>query len=123
VQGLGRVEKLLAELRALGVVLSIDGDGRLAYDAPAGVIGDDLLGRMRAERVGLLELLASEHTGPDYLAPMPGVICPWCSSDKHLLEHPEGLRCDQCGRDAFRFEGGSIVRADYVELIEVDWPI
>ena len=115
--------ELLAELRARGVVLWIDTDGRLAYDAPAGVIVDELLCRMRAERDALLAALASEPTGPEYLAPMPGVICPWCSSDKHLLEHAEGLRCDQCGRDAFRFEGGSIVRADYVELIEVDWPI
>lgn len=117
------VIELLAELRALGVVLSIGAGGRLAYDAPVGVIGDDLLGRMRAERDGLLAALASEHIGPEYVAPMPGVICPWCRSGERLLEYSKGLQCDRCDRVAFRFEGDSIVRADWVELIEVDWPI
>ena len=59
VQGLGRADKLLSDLRALGVILSIDADGRLAYDGPAGVIGNELLGRMRAEQDGLLATLAS----------------------------------------------------------------
>ena len=38
--------ELLAELRARGVVLWIDTDGRLAYDAPEAVIDDDLLGKI-----------------------------------------------------------------------------
>jgi hypothetical protein len=49
--------ELLERLRALGVVLSIDGDGRLAYDAPADVLGDELLDEMRAHRDELLALV------------------------------------------------------------------
>ena len=138
--------ELLAELRALGVVLSIDGDGRLAYDAPAGVLGDDLMARMRAERDGLLALVerfeeraaiaefdgrltredaealaweSIEPRGPEYLPPMTGVSCPWCGCGERLLEHSEGLRCDGCGRDAWRFEDEAIVRCDWVELVEL----
>jgi hypothetical protein len=110
--------ELLTELRAIGVVLSIDADGRLAYDGPAGVVGDNLLARMRAKRDGLLAELA-----PKFLYPMPGVICPCCRSHEYLIEHAEGLRCDQCRRDAFRFEDDVIVRVDHAELIEVDWPV
>lgn len=53
VHGSGGVESLLRELRGLGVVLSIDADGRLAYDAPE-PLGDALLSRLRAHRDGLL---------------------------------------------------------------------
>ena len=129
--------ELMAELRSLGVLLSIGADGSLAYDAPAGVMTDSLIARMRAEREGLLaaveredaerpawnELKVAEASGPEYLAPMRGVCCPWCTSGEHLLELPEGLLCDNCGREAFRFEGGSIVRADWVDLRLVDWPV
>ena len=107
--------ELLCELRALGVVLSIDGDGRLAYDAPARVISDDLLARMRAERVNLLVALA-ELDGPEYLLPIPGVRCPWCQSGEQLIVHDAGLRCDNCGREAWRFEGEAIVRCDFAML-------
>ncbi len=111
--------ELLAELRALGVVLSID-DGRLAYDGPADVLTDDLLARMRDERDGLLAALTAS---PEYLAPMPAVFCPWCQAGDFLLEHPQGLRCDQCGRNAWRLKGDAIERADWVELREVEWPV
>ncbi len=113
--------EFLAELLTLGVTLSIDGDGRLAYDAPAGVIDDDLLSRMRAERHGLLAAI-TERTGPEYLAPIPGVICPWCRLGEQLLEYAKGLHCDRCDRVVFRFEGDSIIRVDWVDLIEFDWP-
>lgn len=62
VHGLGRVEKLMRELSDLGVVLSVEG-GRLAFDAPADVMTEDLLGRMRADRAGLLALL-NPSSGP-----------------------------------------------------------
>jgi len=52
----GRLKSLLADLRAAGVVLSAAGD-RLAFDAPAGALSDDLLARMRADRDGLLSIL------------------------------------------------------------------
>ncbi len=48
--------ELFAELRSIGVRLSIDPDGRVAYDAPVGVMTDDILGRMRSHRDGLLAL-------------------------------------------------------------------
>ncbi len=52
---------MLAELRLLGVVLWIDGDGRLAFDAPPHVLDDELLGRMKSNRDELLaEVRASE---------------------------------------------------------------
>lgn len=102
---------LLAELRGRGVVLSIDPERRLAYDALAGVLSDELLGRMRTERDGLL--------AERFLVPMPWVICPWCRADCDMVEIPSGLRCDRCGRDAWRFLGGSIVRCDWIERQEV----
>ncbi len=61
--------ELLERLRALGVVLSIDGDGRLAYDAPADVLGDDLLAEMRAHRdelLGLVELIEERAAIREY---------------------------------------------------------
>ncbi|HMO94406.1 MAG TPA: hypothetical protein PKD64_19645 [Pirellulaceae bacterium] len=59
----------MERLRALGVVLSIDGDGRLAYDAPADVLGDDLLAEMRAHRdelLGLVELIEERAAIREY---------------------------------------------------------
>lgn len=140
VDGSVQVEKLLAHLRSVGVFLSLDGDGRLAFDAPADVLTNDLLSKMRAHRDGLWALVEQEEEraaivefdgGPSrveppmveraYLEPMCGIYCPWCRSDAHLFEHGSGLRCDNCGREAWRFEGEVIVRADWVEPIEVEW--
>ena len=56
VHGLGGAESLLQELRRLGIALSIDDDGRLAYDAPA-PLGDELLSRLRANREALLAVV------------------------------------------------------------------
>jgi hypothetical protein len=50
------IDALLAELRAADVRLWVDGD-RLAYDAPPGVMTDDRLARLRADRDGLLAML------------------------------------------------------------------
>jgi hypothetical protein len=47
---------LLAELRAADVRLWVDGD-RLVYDAPSGVMTDDRLARLRADRDRLLAML------------------------------------------------------------------
>jgi hypothetical protein len=57
VHGSERVRLLIAELRALGVRLSIDGDGRLAYDAPAGVMTAERLARLRADRDAVIALV------------------------------------------------------------------
>jgi len=53
-----RVKKLLAELRALGVALSID-SGQLGFDAPAGVMTTDRLARLRADRDAVVAALES----------------------------------------------------------------
>ncbi|TWT79120.1 hypothetical protein CA13_05180 [Planctomycetes bacterium CA13] len=138
--------ELLAELRSRGVLLSIDVDGRLAFDAPAGALGDDLIQRMRAQRDELMILVERfeeraaivEHDGglsrdeseavaweaiatPRFVSPMIGYICPWCRSGSHLIEHDGGLRCGHCDREAWRFDDdGAIVRCDWIERIEVD---
>lgn len=62
VQGLEGIEKLFSDLRSAGVVLSIDGDGRLAFDGPDHVLTDDRLATMRAHRDELLALVASVET-------------------------------------------------------------
>ena len=104
--GSGGCGKLLADLRASGVVLSIEGDG-LAFDAPEGVLTDELLGRMRAHREELLALIEIEVAGSssDDLAPggssVPSsIVCPWCRS-ADLVDEPEGIRCRGCDRLAW----------------------
>ena len=57
VQGSVQVEKLFCELRELGVNLSIDRDGKLSYDAPAGVMTDRRLAQLRGQRDELLAFL------------------------------------------------------------------
>ena len=128
------VVNLLQELRAQGVVLSIANDGRMTYDAPADTLSDELLGRMRAERDGLLALIEREQEraaifehgggGADYdtppepmlLAPMTGAACPWCRSAVDLVEIVDGLHCANCNRCAWRFEDdGAMVRCDCLE--------
>ncbi len=52
-------DTLLKELQLFGVLLFID-DGRLAFDAPDGVMTADRLARLRADRDGLLALLRSD---------------------------------------------------------------
>lgn len=104
--------ELLRELRSLGVELSIDGGGRLAFDGPGEVIDDDLLARMRANRDGLMALIRARPTealvgdpGPECIEPIPGVICPWCNGGDRLIDSDAGLDCDRCGRLAFRWLG------------------
>ncbi|MGN6546504.1 MAG: hypothetical protein ACTHK7_15725 [Aureliella sp.] len=113
-------------------------DGRLAYDAPAGVLTSRLLQSMRDHRDALLQLLEpsrpalteervepkqaglpkppqppAEPARPTALPPMNGVLCPWCRSKHHLFEKADGIDCGNCGRQAWRFEGESIVRCDW----------
>lgn len=51
------VKSLFRRLVRLGVVLSMAPDGRLAFDAPDGVLGDNLLDSMRVHRDELLALI------------------------------------------------------------------
>ncbi|MDZ4849995.1 MAG: DUF4326 domain-containing protein, partial [Pirellulaceae bacterium] len=57
VHGSEHVRLLVVELRALGVVLSVDGDGRLIFDAPAGVMTDERLAQLRSDRDAVLALV------------------------------------------------------------------
>lgn len=140
VQGLEGTEKLFSDLRSAGVELSVDREGRLAFDGPDHVLTDDRLATMRAHRDGLLalverfeeraavaqydgglsrsdaerlalaELLTKKHDGAPELA---GVICPYCRS-MAFEDVERGWQCCDCKRLAWIWlPGGSIVRADY----------
>jgi len=50
-------KQLFSDLRSAGVVLSIDRDGRLAFDGPDDVLTDDRLSVMRSHRDDLLALV------------------------------------------------------------------
>ena len=112
VQGFGGIENLFSDLKLVGVNLFID-DGRLAFDAPDGVMTESLLARVRICRDGLLALL--QHEQPTTPEPS-GASCPYCRSE--LLEDVEpGWRCCDCKRLAWVWiAGGSIVRADCERL-------
>ncbi len=134
------VENLVSDLQALGVVFSIGADGRLSYDAPRGVVTDEILARIREsgdEVLGIVERIEERAAILDYDAgldrreaercslaeviddapePMPkGVICPWCNGQR-LIDDPQGCRCWDCGRLAWVAVEGAIVRADYREI-------
>ncbi len=57
VHGSESVRSLIVEVRALGVLLSIDSDGRLAFDAPVDVMTNQRIGRLRANRDSILALV------------------------------------------------------------------
>lgn len=109
-------ETLMRELQAVGVALFIE-DGRLAFDAPGGALTDELLARVRAERDGLLAILAGEQAA----TPEPsGVSCPFCRGES-LKDAEHGWRCQKCKRLAWVWTaGGSIVRAD-CERLNLQW--
>jgi hypothetical protein len=97
VHGLGRIEKLMRELAVAGVVLSVEGD-RLAFDAPADVVTDNLLGRMRSDRAGLLALL---DPGPGTVAETLPKAAPAVVAIVEAFEElsPDDVPpCDACGR-------------------------
>lgn len=127
VDDLRRAKSLLAELQLVGVVLSIDGD-HLAFDAPVGAITDDLLGRMRTDRDGLLELLRSRcgdavdvsidvspRNEPELIGLGPGWRCPWCCRGDRLADDADGWRCLRCDRLAWRWDADSFVRCDWTK--------
>mgnify|MGYP001009340854 CR=1 FL=1 len=109
---------LFAELGSAGVVMWIEGD-RLAFDAPAGVITDDLLGRMRAERDGLLWIVADRDRGDvDTKLDRPTTIrCPRCDGI-NLVDDSGGLRCCHCDRLAWvATSDGGLARCDVAESV------
>ncbi|MBM3967414.1 MAG: hypothetical protein FJ308_20510 [Planctomycetes bacterium] len=128
------------ELIALGVALSIDARGRLGFDAPKGVMTDELMVGMRSHREDLVaiverieeraaiiehdagiprsdsERMARMEVTDDTPEPMPkGVICPWCQG-RRLVDSSGGLKCWDCRRLAWVCVPGAIVRADAQEI-------
>ena len=107
---------LLRELQAVGVTLFIQ-DGRLAFDAPAGVMTDERLARLRADRDAVLAALQSIEQP---VGPVPdsdeiplGFNCPFCQC-RRFDDEPRGMRCRDCSRLAWLFlADGSVVRVDY----------
>lgn len=66
---LEKVKNLLRRLIMAGVVLSMAPDGRLCYDAPAGVLGADLIDAMKSNRddlLGLVELIEERAAIREY---------------------------------------------------------
>lgn len=125
VDDFGRAKTLLAELESVGVVLAIMGD-QLAFDAPSGVITDDLLGRMKADRAGLLRLVADRDRGDvDESPDRPTTIrCPRCDGID-LDDDVRGLRCRHCDRLAWVITAeGGLARRDVadsvIELVDPD---
>lgn len=102
-------QAVLRRCEALGVVLSHAPGGGLAFDGPAGSMNDGLLAALREYRAELLALLR-----PVMHSPL--ILCPWCRSGDRLLDDPEGLQCDRCGRQAWRLAGDAFERIDYVAL-------
>ncbi|MFN7318594.1 MAG: hypothetical protein ACK5S6_03685, partial [bacterium] len=121
---------------ALGVILSIDDKGRLLFDAPKGVMTDELMVAIRPHREELVaiverieeraaiiehdagiprsdaERMARMEVIDDTPEPMPaGVICPWCRGNR-LIDSPGGMSCWDCRRLAWVCVPGAIVRAD-----------
>lgn len=83
---LRRVDRLLDELRAVDVQLRIEG-GRLIFNAPPGVMSDDLLARVRADREAVLARLKRATDPPSR---RPVVV--------HLKREPFDIRIDRASR-------------------------
>ncbi len=126
---------IFAELCSLNVVLSIDDEGRLAFDAPADVMIGERLDRVRsfrnelfaivermeeraairefdaglpreeAERLARLELTQCRAT----IVQLSTVACAHCRGCS-LVDDPRGSRCATCGRLAWIYQGTSHVR-------------
>ncbi|AMV32565.1 hypothetical protein VN12_10600 [Pirellula sp. SH-Sr6A] len=103
---------LIERLRALGVELTIEGDG-LAFDAPEGVLSAELIEEMKAYRSELIA--AIEHRDAPGMDPIGGVFCPFCRGDR-FEDVYMGWRCVRCDRLAWWWLGESLVRFDVGDL-------
>ena len=129
---------ILIELFSLNTVLSVNADGRLAYEGPSGVMTAERLAFVRnhrdellaiveriEERAAIMEIdgglpqaeaerLARQETLGDS-SERPAILCPYCRGCS-LIEDPNGYRCESCNRLAWLYEGASIVRADVTQM-------
>jgi ribosomal protein S27AE len=97
-------DALLAELQSAGVILRIDGD-RLAFDAPAKAMTDDLLARLRADRAGLVEALrvpadhgGGDQGGDDHDGDPPASSSSGRPTVVHLKREPFDVRIDRASK-------------------------
>lgn len=130
---------ILKELLSLNTVLSINTDGRLAYEAPSGVMTADRLASVRTHRDELLALVEriEERTAimqfdgglpkeeAERLAKQeafqasnerPPTFCPYCGGCSTTIDDSNGCRCSSCTRLAWLNDGASIVRADVSQM-------
>lgn len=96
-----QVEKLISKLEDLDVTLSIE-DGKIAYDAPEGVLKGELLQLLEAARSMIRDALLKRDTvGEDHVdgcpTPPDAFLCRSCGA-----ELPDDLerdsRCDRCNQ-------------------------
>ncbi len=115
---------LIGEFRALGVEFSIDDRGRLAFDAPEGVMTDARIERIRAHRDQLVSFLqnAKQIDTPELMPERCG--CPWCGN-RALDDDRNGLYCHPCQRLAWVRVGSSFIRGDLeidlAKTLETHW--
>jgi hypothetical protein len=108
-------ESLYRELQALDVELSIDGRGRLSFDAPEGAMTEDRIDRIRSHRDELISILrkSEQIDAPELMPERCG--CPWCGN-RALDDDRNGFYCHPCHRLAWVRVGSSFIRGD----LEID---
>jgi hypothetical protein len=73
--GAGAARALLGEARQAGLVLELDADGRVRFEATRGPPPPELLARLRAHKAELAALLAAERDrAPDPTAPLLALL-------------------------------------------------
>lgn len=116
------VETLLSDLAAADVRLSVDGAGQLAIDAPAHVLTDDLLSRIRSMRDALIAKMPNRMPSDEPKTELGTVRCPFCGGVE-FDDRDAGLLCVECLQLAWLNDAGGLVRADWaeVEMEGVPW--
>ena len=103
---------LLSSLRASGVVLTAKG-GKLAYDAPSGVLTAALLAELRAHKAELLALLAANDADP---MPSPESVQEWfmerlaiiCEASELIPDEAHALAVDCTLRHFWEHRAGLV---------------
>ena len=92
------IAALIAECESLGVVLTAAGD-RLNVDGSRSVVTDELVGRLRANKSGLLAVLGTEPSS-DQEEPPPSLPnpapCPTCGCPAFWQDVGGRLHCGEC---------------------------
>lgn len=125
---------IFKDLLSLGTVFYVNEDGRLAYEAPHGVMTAERIACLRNHREELLPLVGKMGERAAVMEVDGGLtreeathlareevleavskhlvtLCPYCSCDR-IIDEPNGCRCIACNRLAWVLDGLSIVRVD-----------